>query len=85
LFSLQERNIGEFWSPRKRIVEKNSQEHAIEYHRTSGRVMNYIIEYPKPILEKKRVSILVLDGNKLVLEGEGIEGQCSCEGILLHR
>jgi len=28
---------------------------------------------------------LVLDGKKLVLEGEGVEGQCSYEGSLLHR
>jgi hypothetical protein len=27
---------------------------------------------------------LVLAGKKPVLEGEGIEGQCSCEGTLLH-
>jgi hypothetical protein len=47
--------------------------------------LNWSIEDPKPRLEKKRVAGLVLAGKKLVLEGEGIEGQCSCEGTLLHR
>jgi hypothetical protein len=47
--------------------------------------MNWSIEDPKPRLEKKRVAGLVLAGKKPVLEGEGIEGQCSCEGTLLHR
>jgi len=36
-------------------------------------------------LEKKRVMVLVLDGKKPMLEGEGIEGQCRCEGTLFHR
>ena len=46
--------------------------------------MNWSIEYLKPKLEKTRVASLVLDGKKLVLEGEGIEGWCRCEGNLLH-
>jgi hypothetical protein len=47
--------------------------------------MNWSIEDPKIKLDQKRVTNLVLTGNKLMLEGEGIEGQCSCEGTLLHR
>jgi len=47
--------------------------------------MNWSIEDPKPRLEQKRVIGLVLVGKKLVLEGEGIEGQCNYEGTLLHR
>jgi hypothetical protein len=29
--------------------------------------------------------VLVLDGKKTVMEGEGIEGQCICEGTHLHK
>jgi hypothetical protein len=47
--------------------------------------LNWSIEDSKPRLEKKRVEGLVLAGKKPVLEGEGIEGQCSYEGTLLHR
>jgi hypothetical protein len=35
-------------------------------------------------VEKKRVMGLVLARKKPALEGEGIEGQCSCEGSLFH-
>ena len=47
--------------------------------------MNWSIEDPKSRLKQKRAAGLVLAGKKPILEGEGIEGQCSCEGTLLHR
>jgi hypothetical protein len=47
--------------------------------------MNWSIEDSKPRLEQNRVVSLVLAGKKPMLEGEGIEGQCSCEGNLLYR
>jgi hypothetical protein len=47
--------------------------------------MNWSIKDPKPRLEKNRVTKLVLARKKSMLQGEGAEGQCSCEGTLLHR
>jgi hypothetical protein len=52
--------------------------------RTHGRFLNWSIEDVKPRLEQKRVAGLVLARKKPVLKGEGIKGQCSCEGTLLH-
>jgi hypothetical protein len=79
------RNRGGIRSLRKRIVEKNARARAIERSGNSWKSPELEHRRPKPKTGEKEGRGLGVGWKETDAGRRGREGQCSCEGTLLHR